>query len=485
MVAALFKFLLLLSCLSMFVLKREYKPAVFIFCYTLLSEVSLPLPMGNTVYFLPMFFILTEGLQIKQMIHAFRIRELVSALLVFVVTFLYTYADSPHYWGSIKQFVTLLFRECITTYFILIVGFYSLKNVNTFRPFLKVSFWSLCLLTFFGVINVITKQSTILDLVTGGVLKQEVAVGRMFTDNIRFRAQSLFIQPFDYGYTCLILMLVQVYGYTRGLAKKRTMVLAVAMCLFGAVACECRTILFSLIIGFLAYSSLYLKGSKVPIYVVVFIILAVSLYHFSPFIQEKTDFIVSVFNDEENDVGGSSLGIRLIQFDRVLSYLRGGHFLTGRGYDYFWIDLQYYKGQEYSLDPQLYGLEGVHLKYLLERGIVGYVLYLLFYILLISYLWRHRHSNREEASAALALLAVYMSFAHMTGELKSLPPTLLLLGMYLRLIQEESWKYVRYQRKVFNARYRHRKLSRLRSHGKVHPGGTLPNHNSVPAGDCR
>lgn len=485
MVAALFKFLLILSCLSMFVLKRRYKPAVFIFGYTLLSEVSLPLPMGNTVFFLPIFFILTEGLQIKQMIHAFRIKELVLALLVFVISFLYTYADSPHYWGSVKQFVTLLFRECITTYFILVVGFYSLRNANTFRPFLKVSFWSLCILTFFGIINVITKESTILDLATGGMLKQEIAVGQMFTDNYRFRVQSLFVQPFDYGYMCLILMLVQVYGYTRGLVKKKTMFIAVAMCLFGAVACECRTVLYSLIIGFLVYSSLYLKGSKVPIYAIVFIALMVSLYHLSPYFQEKTDFVFSVFNDKDNDLGGSSLGIRFVQFERVLSYLRGGHFLTGRGYDYFWIDLQYYKGQEYSLDPELYGLEGVHLKYLLERGIVGYVLYFLFYILLISYLWRHRHSNREEASAALALLAVYLSFAHMTGELKSLPPTLLLLGMFLRLIQEESWKYVRYQRKEFYARYRHRQLSRLRPHGKVYPGRTIPNQNTVPAGDRR
>lgn len=455
MVAALFKFILILCCLSMFVLKRKYKPAVFIFSYAILSEVSLPLPMGNTVFFLPIFYIITEGLQVKQMIQSFKIKELVLALLVFALTFLYTYADSPHYWGSVKQLITLLFRECITTYFILIVGFYSLKNADTFRPFLKVSFWSLCILTFFGLINLITRQSTILDLITGGSLRQEVAVGHMFTEMDRFRTQSLFIQPFDYGYMCLILLLVQVYGYTRGLVKKRTLYIAVAMCLFGAFACECRTILYCLIIGFLVYSSLYLKGSKVPIYVILFLALIIGLYSFSPFFQEKIDFIASVFRDRDNTLGGSSLDIRIVQYERVLSYL-DGHYLTGRGYDYFWIDLQYYKGQEYSLDPELYGLEGVHLKYLLERGVIGYALYLIFYILLISYLWRHRQSNRKEASAALALLAIYLSFAHMTGELKSLPPTLLILGMFLRLIQEESWKYVQYNRKKFLARYRHR-----------------------------
>ena len=54
---------------------------------------------------------------------------------------------------------------------------------------------------------------------------------------------------------------------------------------------------------------------------------------------------------------------------------------------------------------------------------------------------------------------MYMTFAHMTGELKSLPPTLLVLGMFLRLIQNESWKWVRYQQNKFNARYHYRQLS--------------------------
>ena len=99
------------------------------------------------------------------------------------------------------------------------------------------------------------------------------------------------------------------------------------------------------------------------------------------------------------------------------------------------------------------------MKYLLERGIIGYVMYLFFYLLLFAYIWRHRKSNREEASAAMCLLVMYMTFAHITGELKSLPPTLLVLGMFLRLIQNESWKWVHYQQEKYDAWYRHRQLS--------------------------
>lgn len=442
----------------MLTLKREYKPAVFIFGYAVLSEVSLPLPMGNTVFFLPIFYIFTEGLRFKEMIKSFRIKELVLALVVFLISFLYNYANSPHYWGSIPQFVTLLFREFITTYFILIVGFFSLRDVRTFRPFLQVAFISLCILTVFGVINYVTKESTMLDLITGGATKRETSVGELFTMETRFRTQSLFIQPFDYGYMCLLILLVTVYGYTRGLVRKKRVWATLAMSMFGVLTCGCRTVIYCFVLSALAYAFLYLKGNRVPIYVGLALISVALLYRYSSFFRSKAEFALSIFDDRDSDIGGSDIESRSVQFMRVLYYLQG-HYWLGRGYDYFWIDLQFSEGQQYSLDPELLGLEGVHLKYLLERGIIGYVMYLIFYLLLFAYIWRHRKSNREEASAAMCLLVMYMTFAHMTGELKSLPPTLLVLGMFLRLIQNESWKWVQYQQEKYDAWYRHRQLS--------------------------
>ena len=460
MIATLFKVILILCCLLMLTLKRKYKPAVFIFGYAVLSEVSLPLPMGNTVFFLPIFYIFTEGLRFKEMIKSFRIKELVFALIVFAISFLYNYANSPHYWGSVPQFVTLLFRECITTYFILVVGFFSLKDVKTFKPFLQVAFISLIILTVFGVINYITKESTMLDLITGGATKRETSVGGLFSNETRFRTQSLFIQPFDYGYMCLLILLVTVYGYTRGLVRKNRLIAVALMSMFGVLTCGCRTVIYSFVLSALAYAFLYLKGNRVPIYIGVTIITISLLYTYSPFFRSKVEFAMSVFSEKDAEIGGSDIESRTIQLVRVFYYLQD-HLWMGRGYDFFWIDLQFSEGQQYSLDPDLLGLEGVHLKYLLERGIIGYTMYLIFYLLLFSYIWRHRRSNREEASAALCLLVLYLTFAHMTGELKSVPPTLLVLGMFLRLIQNESWKWVQYQQKKFDAkvRYRHRQLS--------------------------
>ena len=458
MVATLFKAILILCCLCMLVLKREYKPAVFLFGYAILSEVALPLRIGYTSFFLPIFYIFTEGFRFKEMIKSFRIKELVLALILFAISFFYNYANSPHYWGSISEFVTLLFRECITTYFILVVGFFSLKDVNTFKPFLKVAFISLVILTVFGVINYITKESTMLDLITGGATKRDTAVGGLFSQETRFRTQSLFVQPFDYGYMCLLLLMLMVYGYTRGFVGRNRLIAAILMSMFGVLTCGCRTVMYSFFLGALAYSFLYLRGKKVPIYIFLTVVSCLLLYHYSNFFHEKVDFAMSIFEERNNDIGGSDLEDRAVQIARVVYYL-DGHWWTGRGYDFFWIDLQFSHGQENSLDPELLGLEGVYLKYLLERGIIGYAMYLIFYLLLIAYIWRHRKSNREEASAALCLLVMYLTFAHMTGELRSVAPTLLILGMFLRLIQNESWKWVELRQKKFEKKLRYRSLS--------------------------
>ena len=460
MIAFLFKALLIFCCLCMLVLKREYKPAVFIFGYTVLSAVSLPVPMGNTIYFLPIFYIVTEGIQVKMMIKSFKIRELVLALLVFAIAFFYNYANSPHYWGSVSKFVTLLFRECITTYFIIIVGFFSVKDIKTFRPFLHVAFISLIIITLFGLVNYVTRESTMLDWILGSSAQDGVSVGGKFTEAYRFRTQSLFIQPFDYGYICLIILLAHVYGFTRKLVGKKRLAAVFLMAMFGVLTCACRTVVACFLLGFVAYMSIYLRGRRAPIIVGVIIISGILLYELSPFFHSRVDFFMSIFSQSDTEFGGSSLELRTEQLASVIYYM-DGHYWLGRGYDFFWIDLQFSKGLENSLAPDLYGLEGVHLVYLLERGIVGYLLYLLFFILLLSFILRHRKSNREETAAAFALLVMYLSFAHMTGELNSPPSTFLLLGMLLRTTQNESWKWVQYQQRKYYAqvRYRYRQLS--------------------------
>lgn len=72
---------------------------------------------------------------------------------------------------------------------------------------------------------------------------------------------------------------------------------------------------------------------------------------------------------------------------------------------------------------------------LLERGFIGLLLYAVFWISLIIFMFKNRSVSSPLTALGLSILAVYLSFANMTGELLSVYPTLLLLGFTIKAIE--------------------------------------------------
>jgi O-antigen ligase len=136
--------------------------------------------------------------------------------------------------------------------------------------------------------------------------------------------------------------------------------------------------------------------------------------------------------------GGSNIEMRSIQTATVLSYIEDTP-LFGRGVHYFNKDLGWGEGGFKTLkDSRLYGIEGVYMKYLLERGFVGYFLYLLICFFLLFYIVRHRSTNKRLTGLGISVFVLYTLFAHMTGELGSVFPTLLVLGCIIGTIENRN-----------------------------------------------
>ena len=96
-------------------------------------------------------------------------------------------------------------------------------------------------------------------------------------------------------------------------------------------------------------------------------------------------------------------------------------------------------GEGGVVDWSLRGLEGVYLNYLLERGIVGYLLYLFIWLYLIFYSLRSIKVNKTAAVTTLTIIIGYLSFAHMTGELGTAYATMLFVGMFLSLCLKKHY----------------------------------------------
>ena len=364
---------------------------------------------------------------------------------------------SPHYRDTFKGIVTVLIGDFFGKYAMLLLSFLAATGNKSMRPLTRAAFLSLIILTIAGIINLLAGNDAILDIITDGRMHNDVPVGEYFAASDRFRVQSLFFSPFSYGYMCVMLLYILYYGYQNNVVSRRRLIVGLIMTLFGVVTCGCRTVLFCFVISINVYMVFRHSRWKSLLFLFLALFVLFISYHKIGVIRYLIDFLLSVFNDN-SDIKGSSLELRLAQFLRVLYYIKDNWFL-GRVVGFLWYDLGLQEGVKNMVDQDVKGLESVFFVYLLERGILGYAMYVLQYIIIIRYMLVHYKQCREEVSWGIAVLSAYLVFAHMTGELNSVPVTMILLGLSLRRIQDMTYS-LDYRKKLqrYN-RYRYRQLS--------------------------
>lgn len=431
---------LFILCLLMFNVSRKYKLAILLLsaiCFNCIRFYAVP--FGLSSYVLCISFILSEFLCIKNDIKQIKnsiLKPLIySAILATIILAIY----SPHY-NNLAQYIRLVIMELFAKYFVLCYSFLSIRKEDDIRPIFRISYYGLLILTVFALLNYITKSAFFVNEMYRGMVLTDVMqdAGNKFTYSDRFRVQAMFFNPFDYGYICILLFLFNLYGFSKLLVKKRHFYITVVCCFWGIITCGCRTNLLCFFIGIFVYS-LFAFNLKKKIrfftYAVLIVILSLS---FLPFFSEKMDEMFSMF-DKNSSMGGSSIEMRILQYTAVMNHIKE-HFFFGRGLDYFNIDMGWGKGKQYLADQDLFGLEGVLMNHLLERGFIGVCFYLFFYFYILIYYYKNKYKDKHIAALGISVLISYLVFANMTGELKSVFPTLLLLGVCLKILYTKSYR---------------------------------------------
>lgn len=347
-------------------------------------------------------------------------------LLMLTATFV-LWLHSPHY-GGILGLLRMLKIEIIEKYLVICYAFYIFKNSNSLNKLLIVCFYSLLVLTFFGILNMLFGHAIFVDWALEGTTelsKLNQDAGSKFELSERFRVMAMHPNPFNYGFICSLLLILFIYGRDKIKISKYIFYLSLLCCVFGIVVCGCRTIIAISLIGFFVYYTLTRGFRKSLLFYICFFLLFVLILVLSPSMVEKLNFFMTIFDEKSNVSGSSDLNMRAGQFASVIYYIRE-NFLFGLGKDYFYIDLDWNSGK--STDKELFGMEGVYLDLLLERGFVGLLFYLFFWsILLCKYVYSIR-MNKLASALGLSIVSSYLVFAIMTGELYSVLPTLLLCG---------------------------------------------------------
>lgn len=437
--------ILFILCLLMFKVKREYKFAILMLSAICFNCVTLPfIPFGGSKYILSECFILSELPYITSHFKSIKSTILKSLMLAILIASIVLIANSPHY-NNLSQCIRFVLMEFVSKYFVICYAFLSVKDKKDLYPSLQLAYYGLLILTAFAIINYVNRHAIFIDEMLKGVSLTDVMqdAGSKFTYSDRFRVQAMFPNPFDYGYVCICLLLFNLYGYHISLINKKRLYIVLLCSIFGIITCGCRTNMICAIIGVFTYVLFAFDLNRKIKYLVLFSICSIIVVSLVPWAQERINEILSIFDNNSSVNGGSSIEMRKLQYAAVLYHIKD-HTLFGRGLDYFNIDMGYGEGKQFLVDKDLFGLEGVIMNLLLERGIFGLCIYLFFYITLFLYFYKIRKLNKYISALSLSILFVYLAFANMTGELSSVFISLLILGSCLKLsLSEQPSNYMK------------------------------------------
>jgi hypothetical protein len=415
----------------MFYVKRELKAAMLIMGAMTLTLVNIPvIPLHKANLLLQVAFLLSEWRDMPR--HFNRLRNtpcLWIPLLIVSFSALLAALTSPY--TSIKETIEY---ELLFKYFAIAYAFWAVRKEKSLKPILQVSLYCLMVLTFFGVLNYIDKYAIFVNAVTEGRTTRygDVALGDVYTESDRFRVQAMFNYAFDYGYMCAAILLLHLHGWYRHLENKRDFIIAIACCSIGILICGCRTVWVSAVLSIACYYMWAFQLNRNVMYGIIAMMLMVISYHTIPAVEEKVNQVTDIFA-ENSEVSGSSFQLRMSQYMTVAIHIEGHEWLgQGKGY---WEHI-YTEDQESVRG--LYGVESVILQTLLERGIIGLFLWAAFYTAIFLYFWRNRKRRKKLTGLGVSILSLYLFYSIGTGELGSVYPTMLLLGISMKMIESKK-----------------------------------------------
>lgn len=421
--------------LAMFVVRREQKLALLIFYSMCLSSVMADAYVGFSVLIPPVCFFLSEVRRFKAYYIQLKFTSFYNLFIMVLVASLIVYYMSPHLQG-VKGLFTLFKTDFVLKYFSILYAFFSLKSAKGFKMAVDTVFVSIIILTAFGILNLITHHAIFVDWALDGASSLNDVTkdaGAKFDNSSRFRVQAMHLNPFIYGYICMFSSVLFIFAWKRRLMQKPTFMIALGCCLFGILTCATRTVMFCSFMCYIVYYFITHQIQKKILYIVIFLCLFYLCYLYIPFIHDNLYFIGTMFESNANsEVEGSSIEMRLGQFAAVFYHIQS-HFLFGRGYGFFYIDLGWSDGLEGLLDKDLFGLEGVQFELLLERGIVGLLVYVVFWLSMLCILYKYKKTDKQICALCISVTIGYLLFSIMTGELGSLFFMGLILGMGMKM----------------------------------------------------
>lgn len=285
-----------------------------------------------------------------------------ASFIIFVISGI-IYSCYPSFY--IGEFIRQVF--CIYGYGF--VFFYCLSDKDAINTFLKSCTLFAVLLAGNGFLQLITDQNLL------GKFHDSFYHAE-FTDNnlIRFgslgRIRSFCSHSISYGVECVLFLMTFLYLYFiyKKVYFRSIMYCPMILCVIGIITSGSRTPLLGIAIMVLPLL-IKLRQISSKQKIIVFLAIICFCLIFGSYVMEMID---SIINPNASSVEGSNTTGRLEQFAYSI-YLVQNKWLLGYGN----VNIMDMKTFDYSI---LYGAESIWMVTLLQRGIIGIISYIYFYI---------------------------------------------------------------------------------------------------------
>lgn len=426
------RLILLGLCIGMFYVKRENKLIIFIVSLLLLRCINL---FSGSFFFsisdhcLCTCLLLSEFYFFKSSWKKLGETHITVAFIFIIVADVLTVVNSSD--GLVLQ-ISNLFKDLVFKYLIILYGFHCYEHNLVWPKISKVIFYCLIPMTIIGMINLYTKSNFYIESVS----QKEPSVDYALLDE-RFRVTSMFVDPFHYGFACVICFLLLFFLYVNKQCSKNTALLGCSMASFGIVFNGSRTSIVVIILSIMIY---FLRVMTIKSFIkkyMPYMIAGVLLIMFLPILKGKIIESISIFQMDA-EVQGSSLEMRFTQLELAIEYM-ANHFWWGHGLDF--VNYHFFsENSDYLVDAGGFGFESEIFHLMINKGIFGMLTYLVFYLSVFRFFYKNKCVNHSDA-IGLAITFSFLFFSVATGESASAPISFLIIGCFIKDVYIQCKKY--------------------------------------------
>lgn len=322
------------------------------------------------------------------------------------------------------------FLDAIDIYIVIFFAFFYAKDFKLDKLYKPAAIITV-LTVGYGIFNYITGSNPIYFLI-------ESAYGNNYSDGQTFErinVKSFCRYTFDFGLNCIFLTLYFLYLLLTFKRKWTTYILFL-LSLVGVFICGSRTIIITAAtaIIILIITTLNLSKSLKIFFTLAFAVLC--MYVCLPPVQSMIDTTWTSIFTQSSEIEGSSVSMRQAQLAESLIIWARKPFL-GNGFKYIFLELDLKSG---NYSTGMFGYESIIYQILIERGILGVILYITFFVSVIFYFIRNK--TYRYSSLGLSILFAFIVSAIGTGPLDSWTNTMILLGFIISNIEQQK-KYGR------------------------------------------